>query len=101
MPTATITTMLDDWRDAERSGDAARLGELLTDNFVGIGPVGFVLSKDAWLGRLGPGQPPVRGELHVSLRRCLRWPLREALLEHRRLRARRRAPSRSRVRATS
>jgi ketosteroid isomerase-like protein len=46
--------MLETWKDAERTGDAERLGELLTDDFVGIGPVGFVLPKDAWLGRLGP-----------------------------------------------
>jgi ketosteroid isomerase-like protein len=54
MPTAAITTVLDDWKEAERTGDAERLGELLTDDFVGIGPVGFVLAKDAWLGRFGP-----------------------------------------------
>ena len=54
MPTPAITTMLDAWKDAERTGDADRLGELLTDDFVGIGPVGFMLPKDAWVGRLGP-----------------------------------------------
>jgi len=54
MITTAITTLLDDWKQAERSGDAERLGALLTDDFVGIGPVGFVLPRDAWLGRLGP-----------------------------------------------
>jgi ketosteroid isomerase-like protein len=49
-----IATMLDAWTDAERSGDADRLGELLTDDFVGVGPVGFALPRDAWLARLGP-----------------------------------------------
>lgn len=54
MPTAPMNTMLDTWKEAERTGDAERLGELLTDDFVGIGPVGFTLAKDAWLGRFGP-----------------------------------------------
>jgi ketosteroid isomerase-like protein len=54
MTTAAIDTMLDTWKEAERTGDAEQLAELLTDDFVGIGPVGFVLPKDAWLDRLGP-----------------------------------------------
>jgi ketosteroid isomerase-like protein len=52
--TATVTELLDGWKKAERAGDAERLGALLTDDFVGIGPVGFVLPKEAWLGRFGP-----------------------------------------------
>ena len=51
---ASITTLLDTWTDAERTGDADRLAPLLTDDFVGSGPVGFMLPKDAWLARLGP-----------------------------------------------
>jgi ketosteroid isomerase-like protein len=52
--TATVTAMLNTWKEAERTGDAERLGALLTDDFVGIGPVGFVLPKEAWIGRFGP-----------------------------------------------
>jgi ketosteroid isomerase-like protein len=51
---ASITTLLDTWTDAELSGDADRLAPLLTDDFVGIGPAGFTLPKEAWLARLGP-----------------------------------------------
>jgi len=54
MTTAAITRMLDTWKEAERTGDAERLGGLLTDDFIGIGPVGFMLAKDAWLDRFGP-----------------------------------------------
>jgi ketosteroid isomerase-like protein len=54
MPTTAIEELLDDWKEAERTGDPDRLGALLTEDFVGIGPVGFMLPRDAWIGRLGP-----------------------------------------------
>ena len=50
-----IDTLLEEWSDAERTGDADRLDARLTDDFVGIGPVGFMLPKAAWLSRFGPG----------------------------------------------
>src|SRR3954469_6422798 len=49
-----IDTLLDTWCEAERHGDRDHLGRLLTDDFVGIGPVGFMLPKAAWVDRLGP-----------------------------------------------
>ena len=48
-------TFLAAWADAERDGDPAATDRLLTDDFVGIGPVGFMLPKQAWLGRLADG----------------------------------------------
>lgn len=36
---------------AELAGDIAAYQELLHPDFRGIGPVGFVLDKDAWVGR--------------------------------------------------
>jgi ketosteroid isomerase-like protein len=50
-----IDDLLTGWTESERDGDAERLDALLTDDFVGIGPVGFVLDKRAWLGRFGQG----------------------------------------------
>jgi hypothetical protein len=52
--TTHLDALLDQWEQAERSGDRDRLGAILTDDFVGIGPVGFMLAKDAWVSRLGP-----------------------------------------------
>jgi ketosteroid isomerase-like protein len=51
----TIKSFLDDWAEFECDADVKRLDTLLADDFVGIGPVGFVLDKQAWLGRFDRG----------------------------------------------
>jgi ketosteroid isomerase-like protein len=43
------------WAEAERSGDPAALDALLTDDFVGVGPLGFLLSRQDWLDRRAGG----------------------------------------------
>ncbi len=48
-------TVLARWTEAERTGDRNGLDALLAEDFVGIGPVGFVLDKPAWLDRFTSG----------------------------------------------
>jgi ketosteroid isomerase-like protein len=66
-----IITFLAEYADAERSGDAARLGQALTDDFVGVGPLGLMLPKPAWLARHESGDLRYEtfelDELHVRL----------------------------------
>jgi ketosteroid isomerase-like protein len=51
---AQITEFLQRWTEAERTGDIATLDHTLTDDFVGVGPLGFMLPKPAWLARHQP-----------------------------------------------
>lgn len=43
------------WRKSEEQGDHVTLGELLADDFVGVGPKGFVRSREQWLTRYSSG----------------------------------------------
>jgi ketosteroid isomerase-like protein len=53
--TSDINDVLTTWTAAERACDAGTLDTLLADEFVGIGPVGFVLDKSMWVGRFEHG----------------------------------------------
>jgi ketosteroid isomerase-like protein len=50
-----IAAFLADWTSAEREGDTGTLAHLLTADFCGVGPLGFVLPRPAWLDRDGHG----------------------------------------------
>jgi ketosteroid isomerase-like protein len=43
------------WAAAEQANDAAQLDGLLAHDFVGVGPLGFVLNREQWLVRFANG----------------------------------------------
>jgi ketosteroid isomerase-like protein len=43
------------WAAAEQQNDAGQLDGLLADDFVGVGPLGFVLTREQWLTRFANG----------------------------------------------
>jgi ketosteroid isomerase-like protein len=43
------------WAAAEQENDAGRLDGLLADGFAGVGPFGFILTRDQWLARFTNG----------------------------------------------
>lgn len=49
-----VQEFLETWTTAERSADVDHLDPMLTEDFTGIGPLGFTLSKKDWLNRHGP-----------------------------------------------
>jgi len=49
--TQSIDSFLSAWTTAERAGDIEKLDALLADDFYGVGPLGFILPRPAWLAR--------------------------------------------------
>jgi uncharacterized protein (TIGR02246 family) len=47
-----VSDLVKRYATAELNGDADTYDDLVTDDFQGIGPVGFVLNKQQWVGRL-------------------------------------------------
>lgn len=52
----TIDSFLTEWAATERAGDAEKLATLLTTDFTAVGPLGFILPRQAWLGRHREGE---------------------------------------------
>ncbi|HEY0450108.1 nuclear transport factor 2 family protein [Actinophytocola sp.] len=46
-----ILDLIQQWASVELDGDVDAYKELFAEDFVGIGPVGFVLNRDQWAGR--------------------------------------------------
>jgi ketosteroid isomerase-like protein len=53
--TQKITELGEDWAAAELRGDTSSIREILANDFIGVGPRGFMLTKDQWLSRHDTG----------------------------------------------
>ena len=49
--TRELNKLAEDWAAAELDGDTASLREIMADDFVAVGPRGFVLSGEQWIDR--------------------------------------------------
>ena len=52
------------WADAECAGDTVTLARLTVDDFTLVGPLGFLLDKQQWVGRFSGERPLKIEELH-------------------------------------
>ncbi len=50
-----VLDLVQRWGAAEEHNDAATLHGLLADGFAGVGPFGFILTRDQWLARFTNG----------------------------------------------
>ena len=50
-----VLDLVQRWAAAEEKNDAGTLDELLDGEFAGVGPFGFILTRDQWLARFANG----------------------------------------------
>ena len=50
-----VARLAEEWATAEKQSDIAFLERTLADDFVGVGPLGFLLTRQEWLARLQSG----------------------------------------------
>ena len=50
-----VLDLVQRWAAAEEGNDAKALDGLLADGFAGVGPFGFILTRDQWLARFANG----------------------------------------------
>ena len=63
-----------EWAAAEVRGDVSALATMLADDFVGVGPLGFTLTREQWLDRHRSGDLVYEGitweDVDIRLQDC-------------------------------
>jgi hypothetical protein len=54
-----VARLADAWATAELQRDTAFLVRTLADDFIGVGPLGFLLTKQEWIARHQTGDAAV------------------------------------------
>lgn len=57
-----VSRLTDAWATAELRSDTAFLEKLMAEDFIGVGPLGFLLTKQQWLARHQSGD--MKYEVH-------------------------------------
>ncbi len=51
----SVEQLIKDWAEAELKGDVEALNKMFVESYVGVGPFGFMLTKQQWLDRHSRG----------------------------------------------
>jgi hypothetical protein len=61
-----VRDLVQQWAAAEQQNDAGLLDGLLVEDFAGVGPLGFVLTREQWLDRFASADRWLLANVHIG-----------------------------------